>query len=206
MLKLENVTLYDKKQLILHNCSCNIKSQSIIVLNNNFSTSIVAQCLAGYKALESGEIYFTGEISSNKKNTKNFFFVISEDYHTYFKNYKIQDIYRILTKKKVKLLPLCKKYNIDLHDTLDSISNFQKIIFLISLGKHFKRNIFIFDQPTKYFDYDDLEKFEDFLNSDFNNESYIILTNRFEKIFSNFNKQIYYLNFNQLELFVTPNN
>ncbi|OQP13224.1 hypothetical protein B1693_16970, partial [Geobacillus zalihae] len=73
-----------------------------------------------------------------------------------------------------------------------------RLIYLVSLGQSLNRTVFIFDQPTKHFDFEDLEQFHYFLKDDFSNAHYLIFTNRIEKIFTMLPKPIYQLDSTKL--------
>lgn len=191
MLKLKDVTVKYERQLILHSCNCKITSQSIIVAKNDINTDIIARILAGSHPVDEGEIHLTENILSKKeKSSKKVFFVITENYDKFWKNYRLQDIPRIM-KSTFQESFLCEKYNIFPQSSIDSLTKFQRLIYFISIGQSLNRTIFIFDQPTKYFDYEDLERFYEFLNDDFLDANYVILTNRFDEIFTRLAKSIY---------------
>lgn len=184
MLKLIDVTIKHERQLILHGCNYNFTSQSIIVANNNINTDILARTLAGFSPVNEGEIRLVDNFLSNKeKHSRKVFFVIREDYGKWWRNYRLYEIPKIM-KAKYQGSILYEKYNIEPQSSYDSLTKFQQLIYLISLGQLLNRTIFVFDQPTKYFDYNDLENFSKFLNDDFVDTNYIIFTNRIEGIFT----------------------
>lgn len=191
MLKLKDVTIKSGGQLILHECNCRIASNSIIVAKNDVDTEIIALTLAGFRPVNEGEIYITeNTLSQNQKSNKKIFFVITEEFGELWNNYHLQEIHRLMKRKSQALL-LCEKYNIYPHDSIDSLTNFQKLIYFVSIGRFLGRTIFIFDHPTKYLDYKELEEFNKFLNEEFMNEKYLILTNRFDEIFTSSPGEIY---------------
>ncbi|AXI01090.1 hypothetical protein DV702_16015 [Sporosarcina sp. PTS2304] len=191
MLKLMDVTINYNGRLILHNCNCEINPQSIIVAKNDINTEIIARTLSGLKSVNDGEIHLTeNNLNKKEKDRSKIFFLITGNYHELWKNYRLKEISQMM-KRTFKGSALCEKYNISSQASIDSLTKFQRLIYLISIGQSFNRTIFIFDQPTKYFDYEDLERFYDFLNEDFLDANYIILTNRFEEIFTRLSKQIY---------------
>lgn len=200
MLELKNVTIKYKHKLLLHNCSCNIPSQSIILAKNHVNTNIVARTLGGFRPVDEGQIYLQETYVVKSKKSKNkHFFMITDNYNIFFKNYRLLDISKILTKK-FKSSMLFDKYKITLQSSIDSLTNFQKLIYFISIGQSLKRTIFILDQPTKYFDYKDLDNFYSFLKNDFSNNNYIIFTNRIEDIFKNLFNPIYEIDINKKKL------
>lgn len=191
MLNLIDVTINYKGQVILHNCNREIKSQSIIVAKNGINTEIIAKTFSGFYPLNDGEIHLTENIlKKNEENSNKFFFVITENYNVLWKNYRLKEIPRIMKKSFEKSL-LFDKYNISPQASIDSLTKFQRLIYFISIGQSFNRTIFIFDQPTKYFDYEELEQFYNFLKDDFLDANYVIFTNRFEEIFIRLSKQFY---------------
>ena len=203
MLELKNVTIKHKHKLLLHNCSCNIPSQSIILARNNVNTNIVARTLAGFRSVDEGEIHLkkTCLIKSNttNKSINKIFFMITDNYNNFWKNYRLLDISKILTKKYKKSV-LCEKYKISIHNSIDSLTNFQKLIYFVTIGLSLERIIFIFDQPTKYFDYKELDNFYHFLKNDFSENNYIIFTNRMEDTFINLESLIYEIDTNKKKL------
>jgi len=199
MLELKDVTVKHDGQLILHNCNCNIYSQSIIVSKNDINTDIIARAIAGFRPVDEGEIHLTENIIGKKvKSSKTLFFLIPENYHKLWKNYRLNDIPRII-KSKFHQSSLLDKYEIPSHVSIDSLTKFQQLIYFISLGQLLNRSVFIFDQPTKYFDYEDLEQFYNFLNSDFLDANYVIFTNRLEEIFTRQSIPIYHIHSSNLE-------
>lgn len=194
MLKLNNVTIKYNRQLILHNCNCDISPQSIIVSRNTVNTDIIAKSLSGFRPIDEGEIHLEESVlSKNEKSQSKMFFVITENYHKLWKNYRLQEIPRIISKTFQTSL-LLKKYKISPQASIDSLTKFQQLIYFVSIGQSLNRTIFIFDQPTKYFDYEDLEQFYEFLRLDFLNANYVILTNRYDEIFTKLSKPIYHIN------------
>ncbi|AXM89899.1 hypothetical protein CI793_12230 [Anoxybacillus ayderensis] len=86
---------------------------------------------------------------------------------------------------------MCEKYCIPPDAAIDSLTAFQRLIYHISLGQALKRTIFIFDQPTKHFDFEDLNHFYYFLKEDFSDVHYLIFTNRIENVFLMLSNPIY---------------
>ncbi|SET15303.1 hypothetical protein SAMN05216389_10670 [Oceanobacillus limi] len=184
MLRIRGVSIKSNKQLILHNCSCDISSQSIIVAQNDINTKILSLSLAGLQPVVEGEVFIDeNSLAVEQKKSKDIFFVITENFHKLWKNYRLKDIYKVIKSKK-QSTQLCKKYNISLEDTINSLSKFQQLVYLISIGESLNRTIYIFDQPTKHLDYEELELFQKFLKEDFKNMNYIIFTNRFGELSS----------------------
>ncbi|WP_243292184.1 hypothetical protein [Bacillus sp. FJAT-47783] len=191
MLKLKDVTIKHGSQLILNSCNCNINSQSIIVSKNDINTDIIARTITGFRPVDEGEIHLQENMMAKKVTAiKKVFFLIPENYHKLWKNYCLHEIPRVM-KIKIQLSPLLNKYNIPSNVSIDSLTKFQRLIYFISLGHLLNRSVFIFDQPTKYFDYDDLEQFYNFLNGDFSDANYVIFTNRIEEIFARLAIPIY---------------
>lgn len=200
MLKLKDVTIKYNRQLILHNCNCNISSQSILVAKNNINTDIIARTLAGFHPVSEGEVHLSENTLSKKGKSRNkVFFVITENYIKLWENYRLHEIPRIM-KGSFKESLLCKKYNISTQASMDSLTNFQRLIYFISIGQSLNRIIFIFDQPTKYFDFEDLEQFYAFLNDDFLEVNYIIFTNRYDEICTRLSKPIYQIDSANLQV------
>ncbi|KJE29010.1 hypothetical protein LG52_645 [Geobacillus kaustophilus] len=155
-MELKNVTLKHHRQLILHHCSVNLPSQSIILAKNHIRTDIVAKALAGFHPIDEGEIHFNEQAAKGKPN-KTVFFVIPENYHQLWRNYRLQDI-SIWLNRPFQQSALWKKYRLPSHASIDSLTMFQRLIYLVSLGQSLNRTVFIFDQPTKHFDFEDLEQ------------------------------------------------
>jgi hypothetical protein len=198
MLELKNVTIKYNRQIILYSCNCKLPSQSIIVARNHINTDIMARTFAGFHSVDGGEIHLDENVAKRKeKSSKNVFFVIPENYNQLWRNYRLQDIPTLLNCPFRKSV-LWKKYHILPQATIESLTMFQRLIYLISLGKSLNRTIFIFDQPTKYFDFEDLEQFYYFLKNDFSDAHYLIFTNRIEKIFTMLPKPIYQLDSTKL--------
>lgn len=159
MMELKHVTLKHHRQLILHDCSVNLPSQSIILAKNHIRTDIVAKAFAGFHPIDGGEIHFDEQATKRKeKSNKTIFFVIPENYHQLWKNYRLQDI-SIWLNRPFQQSALWKKYRLPSHASIDSFTMFQRLIYLVSLGQSLNRTVFIFDQPTKHFDFEDLELF-----------------------------------------------
>lgn len=197
-MELKNVTIKHNRQLILHHCSVNLPSQSIILAKNHIRTDIVAKAFAGFHPIDGGEIYFDEQATKRKeKSNKTVFFVIPENYHQLWRNYRLQDI-SIWLNRPFQQSALWKKYRLPSHASIDSFTMFQRLIYLVSLGQSLNRTVFIFDQPTKHFDFEDLEQFYYFLKDDFSNAHYLIFTNRIEKIFTMLPKAIYQLDSTKL--------
>jgi ABC-type multidrug transport system ATPase subunit len=199
MLELKNVTLKHRGVMILQKCNLSINSRSIIVVKNEINSEVIAQALAGVYPISEGEIHLTQNILSDKaKSSRRIFYIITEDYYKFWKNYRLIEIPKIFLKQSFKMSSLYKKYHISPNSTFNSLTKFQKLIYLISIGQSLQRSIFIFDKPTQYFDYEDLDLFYNFLDEDFHNERYLIFTNRFNEIFSELCKEIYYLESSKL--------
>ncbi|BAD75424.1 hypothetical protein GK1139 [Geobacillus kaustophilus HTA426] len=181
-MELKNVTIKHHRQLILHHCSVNLPSQSIILAKNHIRTDIVAKALAGFHPIDEGEIHFDEQAAKGKRN-KTVFFVIPENYHQLWRNYRLQDI-SIWLNRPFQQSALWKKYRLPSHASIDSLTMFQRLIYLVSLGQSLNRTVFIFDQPTKHFDFEDLEHFYHFLRHDFVDANYMILSNRIENGFT----------------------
>ncbi|ATO36520.1 hypothetical protein GTID1_04365 [Geobacillus thermodenitrificans] len=168
--------------MILHHCSVNLPSQSIILAKNHIRTDIVAKALAGFHPIDEGEIHFDEQEARGKTN-KSVFFVIPENYHQLWRNYRLQDI-SIWLNRPFQQSTLWKKYRLPSHASIDSLTMFQRLIYFVSLGQSLNRTVFIFDQPTKHFDFEDLERFYHFLRHDFADANYMILSNRIENGFT----------------------
>ncbi|WJQ02665.1 hypothetical protein QT236_11490 [Geobacillus stearothermophilus] len=181
-MELKNVTLKHRRQLILHHCSVNLPSQSIILAKNHIRTDIVAKALAGFHPIDEGEIHFDEQAAKGKRN-KTVFFVIPENYHQLWRNYRLQDI-SIWLNRPFQQSALWKKYRLPSHASIDSLTMLQRLIYLVSLGQSLNRTVFIFDQPTKHFDFENLEHFYHFLRHDFVDANYMILSNRIENGFT----------------------
>ncbi|WP_236931007.1 hypothetical protein [Geobacillus sp. JS12] len=166
----------------MHHCSVNLPSQSIILAKNHIRTDIVAKALAGFHPIDEGEIHFDEQAAKGKRN-KTVFFVIPENYHQLWRNYRLQDI-SIWLNRPFQQSALWKKYRLPSHASIDSLTMFQRLIYLVSLGQSLNRTVFIFDQPTKHFDFEDLEHFYHFLRHDFVDANYMILSNRIENGFT----------------------
>lgn len=191
MLELKNVTITYNRQIILHSCYCKLPSQSIIVARNHIHTDIMARTLAGFHPLDEGEIHLDENVVTRKeKSSKNVFFVVPENYNQLWRNYRLREMHKLLNRSFRKS-ELCEKYCIPPDATMDSLTAFQRLIYLISLGQALKRIIFIFDQPTKYFDFEDLNHFYHFLKEDFSDVYYLIFTNRIENVFLKLSNPIY---------------
>lgn len=200
MLILKNVTVKQNGQLILHNCNCEISSQSIIVARNDINTDILAKTLTGFHALDEGEIHLKENIlSKNENSTKNVFFIVTENYDRFWKNYRVADIPRIM-KIRGQSSYLCEKYDIPEQASFDKLTKFQRLIYIISIGQALDRVIFVFDQPTKYFDYEELRKFNEFINDDFLNVNYVIITNRYDEITTRGTKAFYHIDSNTIKV------
>lgn len=198
MLELKDVTIKYNRQIILHSCNFKLPSQSIIVAKNNINTDIIARTLAGFHPVDEGEIHLEENIISKKeKSSKKVFFVIPENYNKLWMNYRLEEIPKLM-KITFQQSLLCQKYNIPPQASIDSLTIFQRLIYFISLGQSLNRTIFIFDQPTKYFDFEDLEQFYNFLNDDFSDANYLIFTNRIERIFTMLSKPIYQIDSTKL--------
>ncbi|KYD26502.1 MULTISPECIES: hypothetical protein [Parageobacillus] len=198
MLELKNVTIKYNGQVILYNSNCKLPSQSIILAKNHIHTDIIAKTFAGFHPVDGGEIHLEENVISKKeKSSKNVFFVIPENYNKLWMNYRLQEIPKLLNSS-FRQSVLCKKYNILPQASIDSLTMFQRLIYFISLGQSLNRTIFIFDQPTKHFDFEDLEQFYRFLKDDFADANYLIFTNRVERIFTMLSKPIYQIDSTKL--------
>ncbi|MBS2772129.1 hypothetical protein PNH38_06215 [Anoxybacillus rupiensis] len=198
MLELKNVTIKYNRQIILHSCNCKLPSQSIIVAKNNINTDIISRTFAGFHPVDGGEIHLDENVISEKKKlSKKVFFVIPENYNKLWMNYRLQEIPKLMNSS-FQQSALCQKYNILPQASIDSLTIFQRLIYIISLGQALNRTIFILNQPTKYFDFEDLEQFYHFLKDDFSDAHYLIFTNRIERIFTMLSKPIYQLDSTKL--------
>lgn len=191
MLELRNVTIKNEGQLILHGCNCQIAPNSIIVAKNDINTEIIALTFAGFHLVNEGEIHITENIlSENQKSSKEIFFVITESFDKLWKNYRLKEIYTLMRTSSRRSL-LFEKYNINPQVSIDSLTNFQKLIYLVSVGQSLGRTVFIFDHPTKHLDYEELEQFHKFLSENFKDEKYLIFTNRFDEIYTSLSGSLY---------------
>ncbi|WP_078557275.1 hypothetical protein [Bacillus alkalicellulosilyticus] len=191
MLKLKDVTIKEKTNIIIENCNIEIPSQSVIVTENSINTDIFSKTLAGLKSVQEGEISLTSN-DDLKGNKRNIFYVIPEKYYKYVSNCSLIELINILKiSYTLKNFPLLEKYNISPKDKYYTFTNFGKFLYLIVLGKMLKKSIFLLDQPSKYFDYKDIENFNIFLKEDFDDMNYIIFTNRYENVFSLLDKPLY---------------
>ncbi len=99
-----------------------------------------------------------------ENSNKTVFFVIPENYHQLWRNYRLQDI-SIWLNRPFSAIGTMEKYCLPSHASIDSLTMFQRLIYLVSLGQSLNRTVFIFDQPTKHFDFEDLEHFYQFFTS-----------------------------------------
>lgn len=198
MLNLLDITIMNEGLPILHKCNCKLNSQSIIVADNNTNTNVIARTLNGSFPLNEGEIHLDDKLlSQEEKRRKKLFFVIEENYSVIWKNYRLYDIPKLIKINQLGSI-LFDKYHIDPLRSFESLSKFHQLIYLISIGQLLDRKIFIFEQPTKYFDYKDMDQFYKFLTNDFVNSNYIILSNRFEEMFTKLSVPIYKIASNKL--------
>lgn len=200
MLEFNNVTIKNKSQVILYCCSIEIDKQSIILTTNDIDSKIIAKSMTGLSPIESGDISLSSYLTSpNIKSSQDLFYIITENSNKFWRNYRIKDIASILFKKNQESHFL-KKYNIKPESSIKSLSNFQRLVHHIHIGILLGRKIFIFDQPTKFFDYKDLEKFHSFLINDLRDFKYIILSNRFDEMFKKVSNTIYEINAQSIKL------
>lgn len=105
MIKIKNVSIYKKNNLILKNVNADLRGNVVIIGAHNSGKTKLIEAICGRTKIETGLIEldekFVKENHLDKRN--NGFMYIPKDYHTFLENLKVKHIISFLQNLKKKI-------------------------------------------------------------------------------------------------------
>lgn len=178
MLQLREVTIRSNGKLQLYNCSCDLPKRSMIVASNHYHLTTLANAFCGKHSIENGKIILD---TKNDKHKKKIFYNLPYNYTEKWRHYTISEILSIWKYPKQNS-EIFHKYQFDIDCKLNDLTKVQQFIYWVSVGKSLQHQFFILNNSFQYFDYLDWKVLERFLKEDFNHESFLLLSHRYESV------------------------
>lgn len=154
MIKIKNVSIYKKNNLILKNVNADLRGNVVIIGAHNSGKTKLIEAICGRTKIETGLIEldekFVKENHLDKRN--NGFMYIPKDYHTFLENLKVKHIISFFAKFKEKNSMLLREADITPSLKFKELTPIQKLILFIDIGLKNNKKIFLLDEPLLHLD------------------------------------------------------
>lgn len=201
MIKITNLSIYKKNNLVLNNISAELQGKVAIIGANNTGKTKFIKAICGRTKIESGNIEISEEfVLEHNLNTKNKgFMYVPKNYSTFMGDLKVKHIISFFTKGKEYNLKLLKDKGILENLKFKELTFIQKLILFIDIGLKKQKNIFLFDEPLLFLDMYERIQFKQVINTYLNKSIVILTTNNLEpEVLRGFDQK-YYIHAGQLK-------
>ncbi|MEB2301551.1 ATP-binding cassette domain-containing protein [Lysinibacillus xylanilyticus] len=192
MIHIENMKIKKKGEILLDNTNIVLKDKVVILGPHKSGKTALLQAICGKGKITSGQILLSDEFikENNIGDQKGVFMYIPKDYSNFFKDLSVKHILTFFARNAEHSL-LLKDGNIELNLKFKDLSNIQKLILFMDIGRKNNKKIFILDEPFVNLDLVETSIFKKIYSDHLNDKSVILTSNTYSHTILDFEQNLY---------------